>query len=395
MFKALLQLPKTIWLIGVISFINDCASEMLYPLMPLYLATVLMAGPKTLGLIEGVAEATSSLVKLFSGVLVDYSGRPKKFIVFGYTLAAISRPLILLTNSWIWVMFVRFSDRVGKRLRTSPRDALLAASASSEQRGLVYGFHRAMDNAGAVFGPLLAAMFISMHVSLEHIFLWAIIPGVVTVALTLMLKDPPTIVQIQPTQFSWNMAAMPKQFKHYLVALALFTLGCSSDMFILLRARELGLSLVEIPLVWAGINLMAAIFGTPLSALSDRWGRRNLLIFGWGAYVLFYVLMALMPRDSQWIYLLFAGYGLFKASTEGVEKAFVADIAPPGLVGTAFGWFNLIAGVMLFPASFIFGWLYESISPSVAFGFSGICGLLGIIVLQFWVFRSRQEIIPT
>jgi len=191
MFKTLASLPKTVWLIGLISFVNDSASEMLYPLMPLYLATVLMAGPKTIGLIEGVAEATASLFKLFSGVIVDRTRKTKPWIVIGYLLAGIGRPLIAFASSWFGVLLIRFTDRLGKGLRSSPRDALLAESVPASQRGMTYGLHRSMDNAGAVVGPLLAVYLLSIHVPLRDIFLWAIVPGMITVGLVLFIKEPP------------------------------------------------------------------------------------------------------------------------------------------------------------------------------------------------------------
>ena len=392
MFSSLKGLPRTVWLIGLISFLNDSASEMIYPLMPLYLVSVLMAGPKALGLIEGIAEATSSLLKLVSGVLVDKTHRTKRWIVMGYSLAAIGRPLIILANSWLWVLLIRFADRVGKGLRSSPRDALLAASSPVNQRGLVYGFHRALDNAGAVLGPLLAAGLLAMQVPLKDIFLWAIIPGVLTVILSLAIKDVSDPLPIVAPKFSWTMVGMPTKFKRYLLAVGLFTLGCSSDMFLLLRAKDLGVSSSDVAFLWAGVNLIASVFSIPLSALSDRWGRRRVLLMGWFSYIVFYIAMSLLTSANIWLFLIFAGYGLFKAATEGVEKALVADLAPEGLTGTAFGWFNLISGVMLFPASFIFGWLYESHSSMVAFGFSALSSLLAILVLYFWVFKSPKNI---
>lgn len=391
-FTSLKGLPRTVWLIGLISFLNDSASEMIYPLMPLYLASVLMAGPKALGLIEGVAEATSSLLKLFSGVLVDKSHRTKRWIVMGYSLAAFGRPLVILANSWLWVLAIRFADRVGKGLRSSPRDALLAANAPADKRGLVYGIHRALDNGGAVLGPLLAAALLAMQVPLKDIFLWAIIPGVLTVSLSFAIKDIKGPLPEMTPKFSWAMEGLPTRFKRYLLAVALFTLGCSSDMFLLLRAKDLGLTSSEVAFLWAGVNLIAAVFSIPLSALSDKWGRRKLLMMGWFAYIVFYITMGLLPSASLWIFVIFSGYGLFKAATEGVEKALVADLAPEGLTGTAFGWFNLISGIMLFPASFIFGWLYESSGVMTAFGFSAICSFLAFIVLYFWVFRPPRNI---
>ena len=388
MFKTILALPRTVWLIGLISFVNDSASEMLYPLMPLYLTSVLMAGPKALGIIEGIAEATASIFKLVSGVIADKTQKVKPWIVIGYTLAGIGRPLIAIANSWLWVLAIRFTDRIGKGLRSSPRDALLAASVAKNQRGITFGLHRSMDNAGAVVGPLLAALLLSLGVPLREVFLWAIVPAVITVLLALCIKEPKTEKPPAGLRFTWTLAGMPPQFKRYLLVVGIFALGNSSDMFLLLRARELGVPQAEIPLLWAGISLITTIFGTPLSALSDRFGRKHFILVAWCAFAFFYVAMGMPGISIYTVFLLFGLYGLFKAATEGVEKALVADLAPQGLAGTAFGWFNLISGLMLFPASLIFGWLYESVSPTYAFLFSGLCATVAVTMMALWVYKT-------
>lgn len=390
MLRALFSLPRAIWLLGLVSLFNDSASELLYPLVPLYLASVLMAGPRALGIIEGVAEATSSLLKLFSGVLTDRTRTAKPWVVGGYALAALSRPLMALAASWPAVAALRFADRVGKGLRSSPRDALLAQAAPPEQRGLAFGLHRAMDNAGAVIGPLLAAVLLAAQVPLSSIFLWAAIPGAIAVTLALMVKEPPHEAMPNKPAFSWTMQGFPPQFKRYLVTLALFTLGNSSNMFLLLRAREMGLPEMQIPLLWALVSGVAMLFSTPLSALSDRLGRTRLIVGGWAIYGLFYLLLGLNGGHLWLLWPLFAFYGLFMAATEGAEKALVADIAPKALLGTAYGWFNLTAGMMLFPASLVFGWLWQSLSPEIAFGFSAGCALLASLLLRFWVNPGPQ-----
>ena len=391
MFKTIRALPRSVWLIGIISLLNDTASEMLYPLMPLYLASVLLAGPKTLGIIEGIAEASSSIFKLVSGVIVDRTKRSKPWIVLGYTLAGIGRPLIVIANSWLWVLAIRFTDRMGKGLRSSPRDAFLAESVSENQRGITFGLHRSMDNAGAVIGPLLAAMFLFMGVPLRDIFLWAIVPAVIAISLALCIHEPQREPITKINSFSWSLEGMPDQFKRYLVVAGIFTLGNSSDMFLLLRAREAGVPQEQIPLLWAATSLITTLFGTPLSALSDTFGRKRFILIAWIAFSFFYIGMGLPGLSTYQIFGLFGIYGLFKAATEGVEKALVADMAPKGLAGTAFGWFNLITGLMLFPASFIFGWIYESIAPLYAFLFSGSCALLAFILMTFWVYKKPVE----
>lgn len=388
MVKTILSLPRTVWLIGLISFLNDAASEMVYPLMPLYLATVLMAGPKALGIIEGIAEATSSIFKLVSGVIVDRTKKAKPWIVLGYVLAGFSRPLIVIANSWLWVVAIRFTDRMGKGLRTSPRDALLAETVPESQRGMTFGLHRSMDNAGAVIGPLLAAFLLAQGMAIKDIFLWAILPAVITVILALCIQEPTRENNLPSYRFSWSLAGMPDQFKRYLLVAGIFALGNSSDMFLLLRAKELGVPQEQIPLLWAAISLITTIFGTPLSALSDSTGRKHFILIAWLAFAFFYIGMGLPSASTYQVFGLFTIYGLFKAATEGVEKALVADLAPKGLTGTAFGWFNLINGLMLLPASIIFGWIYESVGPLYAFSFSGTCALIAFLLMVFWVFRK-------
>jgi MFS family permease len=370
---------------------------MIYPLVPLYLASVLLAGPRALGIIEGIAEATASLLKLFSGVMVDRTRRAKPWVVAGYALAGFARPLIALATSWPGVLVLRFADRVGKGLRSSPRDALLAGSVQPAVRGLAFGLHRAMDNAGAVVGPLLAALLLGLGWSLREVILFAIVPAVLCLAMALMLKEPghdgPPPAK---PPFSWRLQGLPPAFKRYLLVLALFTLGNSSNMFLLLRARELGLPEAQVPLAWAAVAFIAMLFSTPLSALSDRVGRLRLIVAGWLAYGLFYLGLGLTPPDTPvLLFALFAGYGVFMAATEGVEKALVADLAPRALLGTAYGWFNLTAGLLLLPASLIFGELYQQAGAPAAFAFSATCALSAALLLPLWALHGVRPVTAT
>jgi MFS family permease len=235
-------------------------------------------------------------------------------------------------------------------------------------------------------------MFLSMGVPLKEIFLWAIVPAVITITLALCIKEPQKEAVSEASRFSWSLEGMPIQFKRYLVVAGIFALGNSSDMFLLLRARDAGVPQEQIPLLWAAISLITTLFGTPLSALSDTFGRKRLILIAWIAFSFFYIAMGLPGISIYQIFGLFGIYGLFKAATEGVEKALVADMAPKGMAGTAFGWFNLITGLMLFPASFIFGWVYESIAPLYAFIFSGSCALVAFILMATWVYENDNPI---
>jgi MFS family permease len=383
LLTALRRLPPNVWLIGAISLLNDTASDLVYPLIPLYLSSVLMTGSGALGIIEGIAEATSSILKLGSGVLVDRTNRTKPWIVWGYGLAGFSRPLISIASSWVGVLGIRMIDRVGKGLRSSPRDALLAASVPPERRGLAFGLHRSMDNAGAVLGPILAAVLLGYGFKVRDLFLISIIPAVMCLAMSLLIREPKNaLAEVRRAKFSWNVRDLPINFKRYLLAVVVFSLGNSSNMFLLLRARELGLPEAQVPLAWATISAIAMTFGTPLSALSDRFGRIRSIAAGWLAYGLFYLCLGFLPPgNSVLMFGLFAFYGLFLAATEGVEKALVADLAPSAMLGTAYGWFNLASGMMLLPASIIFGWFYENAGATIAFEFSACCALVSTVLL--------------
>ena len=385
MIAGVRSLPRTVWLLGLISLVNDSASDMIYPLVPLYLSSVLMAGPKALGLIEGIAESIGSVLKLVAGVLADRTHKVKYWIVAGYGLAGLARPLIAFASSWTGVLLCRIADRIGKGVRTAPRDALLNLSVEPNQRGLAFGFHRAMDNMGAVVGPLLAAGLLALGMPLHYVLLSAVVPAIAVIALSLTVREPERPVAIKPIPFSWNLRGFPPAFRRYLVVLALFMLGNSSNMFLLLRARELGLTEAEVPMLWALVSFVAAVFSTPLSALSDRIGRRRLIVGGWGVYAVLYLIFGLLPAKAWLLWPMFAAYGLFLAATEGVEKALVADLVPRESSGTAFGWYNLTVGVLLLPASAIFGWLWATWSPLSAFAFGSGCALGAALLLRFWV----------
>ncbi|MCQ4166274.1 MFS transporter [Tahibacter harae] len=384
MMRGALALPRTVWLLGLISLVNDSASDMIYPLVPLYLSAVLLAGPKALGLIEGIAEALGSVLKLVAGVLADRFRSMRWWVVGGYALSGLMRPLIALATSWVGVLACRFADRVGKGLRAAPRDALLTLSVPPQQRGLAFGLHRSMDNLGAVIGPLLAALLLGLGMPLRDVFFWSLAPALLVIVLTLLVREPER-AELKPKPFRWDLSDQPQALRRYLVALGLFTLGNSSNMFLLLRAKELGLGDAQIPLIWALVCGVAAVFGTPLSAWSDRLDRRRLIVVGWSLYAGFYLIFGLLPAQPWLLWPLFAAYGLFLAATEGAEKALVADLVPPEQAGTAFGWYNLVSGVLLLPASLLFGWFWADVAPLAAFAFGSACALAAAVLLRFWV----------
>ncbi|HET6586836.1 MAG TPA: MFS transporter [Oleiagrimonas sp.] len=386
--KALRGLPRVVWLLGLISLANDSASDMVYPLIPLYLTAVLMAGPRVLGLIEGLAEAGSSLLKLVFGVLADRHQRMRRWIGSGYAVSGIARPLIGLTTSWAGVLGCRLVDRIGKGVRTAPRDALLSLAVAPEQRGLAFGFHRAMDNAGAVVGPLVAAGLLAWGLSLRAIFLWSIVPAVLVIVLALRIREPEGRVPIKHAAFDWKFRRLPAGFRRYLVALGLFTLGNSSNMFLLLRAEDMGVGAERIVLMWVLYSAVAMLLSTPLSALSDRFGRIRVLGTAWAIYAVAYLVIGWLPQAGWALWLAFALYGAVTAALEGTEKALVADLVDGERSGTAYGWYNLVAGIMLLPASLIFGELWQTWSAAVAFGFGAACAFAATVLLWGWVNRA-------
>ncbi|QSX80061.1 MFS transporter [Lysobacter solisilvae] len=387
MMASLRGLPGTVWLLGVISLLNDAASEMVYPLLPLFLATTLGAGPRVIGLIEGLAEAASSLLKLVSGVISDRTRRAKPFVVWGYGVAGVARTLIAAATGWWFVLVCRLADRIGKGLRSSPRDALLGRAVSPQERGLAFGFHRAMDNAGAVLGPLAAAALLAAGLELRTVFWCAGVPALMVLVLSFRVREsaPPAAPVAPATRFNWHLREFPPRFRRYLLILGLFMLGNSSNLFLILRAREFGVPQAQVPLMWSLMSLVAALLLTPLSALSDRVGRRRLILSGWAIYAVLYLVLARGGWPTWTVWGVFVAYGVFIAATEGAEKALVADLVPPAQLGTAFGWYHLTLGVTLLPASLLFGVFWESVSPALAFGFGAGCAVAASLLLAFWL----------
>ena len=352
--------------LGWVSFLSDVASDMIYPLLPDFLSRTLGAGPAALGLIEGVAESTASLTKAASGWWSDRVRHRKRLVVFGYLIAAVVRPLVGLAQSWSQVLAIRFSDRVGKGIRTPPRDALLAALTPPQSRGRAFGLQRAMDNAGAFVGPILAALLLKFVFPEERtVFLLALIPGLAAVAL-LIWRVPDRPRPSPPPAESAAPGKLPRAFWIAIGIFTLFALANSTDAFLLLRARDAGVPLWQIPLLWAFFQGVKAAVGVPGGALSDRIGRAPTLALGWMVYALSYVGFAFAATPAA-VWPLFAFYGLFFALTEGTERALVADLVPDRLRGRAFGAFHAAVGLAALPASLLFGIWWKAIGPRAAF----------------------------
>ena len=360
-------LDKGVVALGWVSFLNDMSSEMIYPLLPDFVTRVLGAGPAVLGLIEGVAEATSSLAKVAAGWWSDRVRRRKPFVVLGYSVAAVARPLIGVASSWAQVLAIRFSDRLGKGLRTPPRDALLADMTPPKDRGRAFGLQRAMDNAGALVGPILAALILRFWIREERtVFLLALVPGLLAVLL-LVLRVPEKRQRPDPPPSPLEKSpGLSRPLRIAIGIFVLFTLANSTDAFLLLRARDCGIPIWQLPLLWAFFNGAKAAVGVPGGALSDRVGRVPTIALGWLIYALSYLGFAFVASPlAAWG--LFGFYALFFAATEGAERALIADLAGERLRGRAFGAFHGAVGLAALPASILFGLWWKLFGARVAF----------------------------
>jgi len=364
------RLHRNVIALGLVSLLTDFSSDMIYPLLPVFLTATLGAGPAVLGIIEGVAEATASLLKLFSGVWSDRIGRKKPLVFAGYFLSSVARPLVGFASAWTHVLAVRFSDRIGKGVRSSPRDALIAASVPVEDRGRAFGLQRAMDHMGAVLGPVAAFLLLAgAGLSYRTVFFLAAIPGAAAVAVLLFLvRDPGTQATRSGKPFLLD-GNIPPDFRRYLLIVSLFTLGNASDSFLILRAVDSGVPAAWVPLLWGAFHVVKSSFSTYGGILSDRWGRKQLIVTGWIVYAACYAAWGFV-EGAAWMVALFLAYGLYSAATEGAERAFVADFIPPEVRGTAFGWFHLAVGVSALPASVLFGALWTAYGARTAFSVS-------------------------
>lgn len=381
------SLGRTVIALGAVSFLTDVSSEMIYPLLPVFLTVTLGASASMLGLIEGAAETTASLLKLASGWWSDRVKRRKPLIVFGYALASLVRPLVAVAQSASQVLVIRVTDRIGKGIRTSPRDALIADAVDPSIRGRAFGFHRAADHAGAFLGPIVA--FALMHwwaVETRTVFWLALIPGALAVVtVVVFVKEPAGRARLAEYETVARSATaenqLPRSFWAYLGVLLLFTIGNSTDAFLLLRANQLGVPVTLVPILWATLHGVKSAASTPGGALSDRVGRVPTLVAGWTIFALVYVGFAF--ASAAWhAWALFIVYGLFYALTEGAERALVADIVPPGKRGTAFGWFNLSLGLGLLPASVLFGVVWDRAGAPAAFLMGGaLAGMASILLV--------------
>jgi MFS family permease len=373
-------LPAQVKRLGLVSFLNDFASEMVVPLLPAFVTTVLGLGPQILGVMEGIAESTASLLKYFAGWWSDKIARRKPLAVFGYALANLVRPLTAVAGAGWHLVAIRFADRVGKGMRTAPRDALLAQSAAADQRGRAFGFHRAMDHAGALVGPLVALVLMGVFdLKLPVVFLLSAVPGFFAIlSIVFLVKEQrPPDCKLEPVECETDDR---RSFSVFVAASVLFTLGNSSDIFLVLRAHELGLPVVFAPVVWVVLHFAKAVTATRGGMLSDRIGRRRTIFLGWALYAFCYLGFALASSLWQLIAILFL-YGLSFGLCEGSEKALVADVVGPERRGRGYGVYHLAVGAAALPASVLTGFLWKAYGPLVALGAGAVLALAAASVL--------------
>ncbi|MCB8953842.1 MAG: MFS transporter [Ardenticatenales bacterium] len=369
------RLPRNVWAVTLTSFFTDISSEMILNVLPLFLANVLGVRTSVIGLIEGIAETVASLLKLFSGWLSDRLGTRKWLAVSGYGISTLAKPFLYLAATWPGVLAVRFADRLGKGVRTAPRDALVADSIAPAHRGLAFGLHRAGDTAGALVGVLLALLVVwttqsgalaLSRTTFQRLVVWSLLPAFLAVIiLATYSQEVPIAGRRQPPRFTWR--GLDARFRRFMLVIILFTLGNSADAFLILRAQERGLNVLGVLGMLATFNLVYALVSGPAGILSDRVGRRRLLVGGWLVYALLYLGFAL-ARTAAAVWLLYGLYGIYYGTVEGTAKAYVADLVPSAQRGLAYGAYNAAVGIAAFPASFIAGILWQGIGSWSGFG---------------------------
>jgi MFS family permease len=404
-----LHLHRNIWSFTFTSFLTDVSSETIQYLIPLFLYSVLGVKTAVIGLVDGIAETTASLMKVISGSLSDRLQKRKQIVVLGYSLSSLAKPFFYLAASWPAVLVIRFVDRLGKGIRVAPRDSLLAASVEKERRGLAFGISRAGDAAGAFVGILIATLIIWFtqkntlsltRYTFQVVVIASIIPALLAIiVLVLGAVDLPFASSGSDKKKIWDTQGLGKPFYKYLAAAILFTLGNSSDSFILLRAQERGLSLIQVMLMLMAFKVVYSVLSGPMGGLSDRIGRRTLLVVGWFAYILIYLGFGVV-RSGWAVFAVFVLYGVYYAMCEGAGKAFIADMVQEDNRGKAYGLYYTAIGLAALPSSFIAGILWQGLGnwqglgPSAPFLFGSIMAALALLVLIFWVKDHHQKVQP-
>ncbi len=376
--------------LGIVSLFADMSTEMIYPLIPLFLVNVLGATFIDVGLIEGVAESTASILKIVSGYLSDRFGKRKPLVYTGYGIAAFAKPLLAVATAWQQVLVIRFVDRFGKGVRDSARDAIVSESKSLGV-GRSFGFQRSLDTLGAIIGPLIAVVLFGI-LSYRGMFLLAFIPGIFAALLVVFFIKETAVAAREGEVYKVSFKSFDSNFRVLLLGLGIFFIGNSSDAFLFLRAQNLGINALLIPVLYLIMNVVYAISSFPFGIISDRIGRKTVLLLGFGIFFAVYVGFA-VASSWVWIWILFPAYGLYYGLTDGVTKALISDLAPQYLKATAFGTYYFVIGVVAFPASLIAGTLWQTVGPTFAFLYGAVMAFLAILVISFFV-RAEQRQTP-
>ena len=384
------RIPRNVWVTGWVSFFMDVSSEMVYPLVPLFLSSSLGASKSIIGLIEGIAEAAASLLQVFSGALADRFGKNKLLMGLGYGISTGSRPVLALATGWGMVLAARVTDRVGKGIRTAPRDAIIAASSPSERLGLAFGFHRALDQAGAVVGPAVALLILSLWTA-DHrlVFWWSILPGLLAVTLIICFISTDGPTPRAPERTSWSLRGFDTRFTAYLTIIGLFSLGNSSNAFLILKAEHGGISPAWISGVYLAFNGAYVPLSIPGGLLADRLGMPPVIL---GGFVLFAgVYAGFGLTTSPWMIAgLFVLYGVYMGLTEGVQRAYLATLVPVDRTATGFGLYHMVVGTAILPASLIAGWMWDTLGPAAPFWFgAGMASLAAVLFAGLSAWNAR------
>ncbi len=390
--KTFFGFGKNVFFTGMVSFFMDVSSEMIYPLVPLFLANALGVNKSMIGLIEGLAESTASLLKVFSGWFSDRIGQRKGLMLAGYAISTLSRPLMATARIWPQALASRFTDRLGKGIRTAPRDAIIAESAQATHLGRAFSFHRAMDTMGAVVGPAITLSLLGIFNNDYRLIFWcSMVPGIIAVILIILFiqekKKRPMPHTEQPRlsfgHFDWKV-------KCFILIAALFALGNSSDAFLILRAEQIGIPTVMIPAVYLVFNLVYSLSSIPAGMAADRFGKKRIILLGFVLFAGLYYGFA-VAKNAAAIWVLFGLYGLFMGLTEGIQKAFLATIIPPDFKATAFGVYAAAVGIAMFPASLIAGWLWDHVSPAATFYFGAATAALSALLFMMLIVLIKHS----
>lgn len=386
-------LSRNVFFTGLVSLFMDISSEMVYPLVPLFLTKVLGATKTAVGVIEGIAEATASLLKVFSGWLADRFGRKKLLMTIGYGTSAVSRPIIAAAGTWFQVLTARFIDRFGKGIRTAPRDAIIAESIDQSRLGLAFGFHRSMDTIGAVLGPGIAFVLLYFFVgNLRLVFYAATVPAVIAVLLIIIFIKERKRTMAEKEAASrlprLSISSFNGKFRRYLLVIGIFSLGNFADAFLVLQAENLGIRSELIPIVYLAYNIVFAASAVPMGVLADRVGLKHMVLAGFLVYSAIYLLVGL-STEAIHIWILFPVYGIYKGMSEGNLRAYLATLAPSRHKATAFGVYHTVVGLMLLPASIIAGWLWDNLGAGTTFFYGAI--MSGIAAFLFVSLRVGRD----